>query len=115
MCIRDRDIRSWILLPEYVSISVSLDGARFDPVGEVRVRNEHERKDGVFSVEYAAAFPKRTAAFVRVHAKNVGMCPPWHVGYEYKGKAWLFCDVVVVEWRGGVGHRGGKEETRSKK
>ena len=92
-----QDIRSWILLPEYVAVSVSVDGARFDPVGEVRVVNEHDRKDGVFSVEYTASFPKRMAAFVRVHAKNVGMCPPWHVGHEYKGKAWLFCDEVVVK------------------
>jgi hypothetical protein len=92
-----QDIRSWILLPEYVSISVSVDGARFDPVGEVRVTNENDRKDGVFPVEFTATFPKRTAAFIRVHAKNVGMCPPWHVGYEYKGKAWLFCDEVVVK------------------
>jgi hypothetical protein len=91
-----QDIRSWILYPEYVTFSVSIDGARFDPVGEVRLPNENERKDGIYKKEFGVTFPKRTAAFIRVHAKNVGMCPPWHIGYEYKGKAWIFCDEVVV-------------------
>lgn len=92
-----QDIRSWILRPEHVSISVSLDGVRFDPVGEIRVTDQNERKDGVFPVEYTASFAKRQAAFIRVYAKNIGMCPPWHLGYEYKGKAWLFCDEIIVQ------------------
>jgi len=24
------------------------------------------------------------------------MCPPWHIGFEYHGKAWLFADEIVV-------------------
>lgn len=92
-----QDIRAWIFFPEQVSFAVSVDGARFDPVGEVRLPNEFERKEGSYRKEYGVTFPKRTVAFIRVRAKNIGMCPPWHGGAEYKGKAWVFCDEVVVK------------------
>jgi hypothetical protein len=58
-------------------------------VGEVRLPDEHERKDGVCKKDFGVTFPKRTAASIRVRAKNVGMCPLWHIGYESKGKAWV--------------------------
>jgi hypothetical protein len=91
-----QDIRTWIFFPEYVEFSVSHDGANFEPVGAVETVNENERKDGVFLKDYSVVLEKRSANFVRVHAKNVGMCPPWHIGYEYKGKAWVFADEIVV-------------------
>ena len=91
-----QDIRTWILLPEYVEFFVSHDGANFEPVGTVTTVNENERKDGVFLKDYSVTMEKRSANFVRVHAKNVGMCPPWHIGYEYRGKAWVFADEIVV-------------------
>ncbi|MBP1678451.1 MAG: hypothetical protein H6Q29_362, partial [Bacteroidetes bacterium] len=91
-----QDIRTWIFFPEYVEFSVSHDGANFEPVGAVKTVNENERKDGVFLKDYSVVLEKRSANFVRVHAKNVGMCPPWHIGYEYKGKAWVFADEIVI-------------------
>jgi len=91
-----QDIRAWIFFPEYVEFFVSHDGANFERVGEVRTANEDERRDGVFLKEYAVRLEKSTVNFVRVKAKNVGMCPPWHVGFEYKGKAWVFADEIVV-------------------
>jgi hypothetical protein len=91
-----QDIRTWILLPEYVEFFVSHDGANFEPVGRIQTVNEDERKDGTFLKEYAVTMEKRPVNFVRVHAKNIGMCPPWHIGYEYKGKAWVFADEVVI-------------------
>jgi hypothetical protein len=91
-----QDIRAWILLPEHVEFLVSHDGANFEPVGMVRTVNENERKDGVFLKEYAVTMEPRTVNFVRVRARNVGMCPPWHIGYEYRGKAWVFADEISV-------------------
>jgi hypothetical protein len=35
-----------------------------------------------------------TARYIRIEAKNVGICPPWHKGSG--GKAWLFVDEVEV-------------------
>jgi hypothetical protein len=91
-----QDIRSWIFYPETVAFSVSADGTRFEDVGLVTTVNDHERMDGSYTKEYAVSFPKRTAGFVRVHARNTGMCPPWHIGYIYKGKAWLFADEISI-------------------
>ncbi len=91
-----QDIRAWVFLPEHVEFFVSHDGANFERVGDVQTVNENERKDGVFMKEYAIALENRSTNFVRVKAKNVGMCPPWHIGFEYKGKAWLFADEVVI-------------------
>jgi hypothetical protein len=35
------------------------------------------------------------ARYIKVNAKNIGRCPPWHQGSG--GAAWLFCDEVIVE------------------
>jgi hypothetical protein len=36
-----------------------------------------------------------TARFVRVKAKNIGICPDWHMGRG--DKAWLMIDEILVE------------------
>jgi hypothetical protein len=38
---------------------------------------------------------EKEARFVRIKARNVGICPDWHPGAG--GKAWLFVDEIVVE------------------
>ena len=91
-----QDIRAWIFLPEHVEFFLSHDGANFEKVGDVKTANEHERTDGIFLKEYTVMLEKRPANFVRVRAKNVGLCPPWHPGFEYHGKAWLFADEVII-------------------
>lgn len=35
------------------------------------------------------------ARYIKVHAKNVGLCPPGHIGAG--DKAWLFADEIIVE------------------
>jgi hypothetical protein len=91
-----QDIRAWIFFPEYVEFFVSHDGANFEHVGVVQTVNENERTDGTFLKDYAVTLENRVANFVRVRAKNVGMCPSWHIGFEYKGKAWVFADEIIV-------------------
>jgi hexosaminidase len=34
------------------------------------------------------------ARYVRVTAKSVGLCPPWHPGRGQN--AWLFVDEIIV-------------------
>ena len=36
-----------------------------------------------------------TARYIKVHATNVGICPPGHIGAG--DKAWLFADEIIVE------------------
>ena len=33
--------------------------------------------------------------FVRVRARNRGVCPEWHKGAG--GKAWIFADEIIIE------------------
>jgi hypothetical protein len=91
-----QDIRTWIFFPEHVEFFLSHDGANFEKVGDVPTVDDHDRTDGTFLKEYTVRLEKRSANFIRVKAKNVGMCPPWHIGFEYHGKAWLFADEIVV-------------------
>ncbi|MCD6347789.1 MAG: hypothetical protein J7L96_10250, partial [Bacteroidales bacterium] len=37
----------------------------------------------------------RTARYIRIKAKNRGVCPVWHKGAG--GKAWLFADELIIE------------------
>jgi hypothetical protein len=91
-----QDIRAWVFFPEYVEFYASHDGANFEKLATVPTVNENEKKDGVFLKEYSLALDNKTANFIRVKAKNPGMCPPWHIGYEYKGKAWIFADEIGI-------------------
>jgi len=34
------------------------------------------------------------ARYVRVSAKNLGVCPSWHLG---RREAWMFVDEIVVD------------------
>jgi hypothetical protein len=32
--------------------------------------------------------------YIRIHAKNIAVCPEWHKGAG--GKAWLFVDEIMI-------------------
>ena len=84
---------SWIFLPALIEMAVSADGKDFQVVGNFDVKTEFnpdvEIKD--FSTELVAAETR----FIRIKAKNVGVCPEWHIGAG--GKAWLFVDEIIIE------------------
>ncbi|MCB0555837.1 MAG: alpha-L-fucosidase, partial [Phaeodactylibacter sp.] len=88
-----RDIGAWIFAPQWVQFEISADGEnylaiqRFDlPVAQSGDATE------VLGFEFKGAAQAR---YIRVTAKNVGVCPEWHSGAG--GKAWVFVDEVVVE------------------
>jgi hypothetical protein len=77
-----------------VEFSVSDDGVRFVPVArfEEAVPTAH-RPPAI--KEFSQKLTKAKARYVRIQARNVGICPDWHLG---KGdKAWLFVDEIIVE------------------
>lgn len=44
--------------------------------------------------DFIAQFPEQKAKFIRITAKNLGLCPKGHSG---EGKpAWLFADEIIV-------------------
>ena len=88
-----QDQRSWIFMPESVEFFVSKDGKNFKLVGEVENEVSQEAEDAV--IQELDIRKKLQARYVRMVAKNPGLCPDWHVGAGEK--SWIFCDEVVIE------------------
>jgi alpha-L-fucosidase len=84
---------SWIFLPTEVMFSVSNDRFSWKVVGS-QSKTVVETEDVVVR-DLSCALKDVSARYVRVAAKNIGTCPPWHPGAG--DKAWLFVDEVVVE------------------
>lgn len=89
-----QEINSWIFLPECVEYSVSTDGKNFTPVQIIR-NHVPINKGGVFVQPFNARFETVNARYIKVWAKNINTCPPWHPGAG--NPAWIFCDEVVVK------------------
>ena len=85
---------SWIFFPTSVEFSVSDDGVRFVPVAKFEEPVPTAHRPPAIK-EFSQKLSKAKARYVRIQARNVGICPDWHLG---KGdKAWLFVDEIIVE------------------
>ncbi|TVR40393.1 MAG: beta-N-acetylhexosaminidase [Bacteroidia bacterium] len=84
---------SWIFLPREVRFEVSADGISYqllDVVDHHISPYESRRLIHVFSTSREAD----DVRFIRVHAKNLGFCPPGHSG---EGEpAWLFVSEIEL-------------------
>ncbi len=86
-------LASWIFLPVEVEFFLSNDGSQFKSAGKVVTDPAIERSVDIIK-EYTVGFAKQAVRYVRVVAKNKGICPDWHMGSG--GKAWIFADEVTV-------------------
>jgi len=85
--------KAWIFMPEYLEVSFSPDGETWRVIQ--RVDNEVSNKTEDVSINRLTAdFPTETTRYIRILAKNRGVCPDWHPGSGEK--SWIFCDEVVV-------------------
>ncbi len=98
-----QNVGVWIFLPTRVSFYVSEDGEDFDLVGRSDP-DVPQDQGGSFVRRFSAAAGGRSYRYVRVHAENIGLCPPWHGGAG--GKAWIFADEILIN--GDLGERGGE-------
>lgn len=84
---------SWIFSPEKVIVSISSDGTNFKIVKsfEEDARKENNNQEiRKFKTEIEGI----KGRFVKINAKNIGICPKWHEGTD--GKAWLFVDEIII-------------------
>lgn len=88
------DHHSWIFGPTAVQYQASEDGKTFTSVGNFEFPVPGAVQE-VSILELSQPVPAVKARYVRVFARNLGVCPPWHLGRG--GKAWLFVDEIVVE------------------
>jgi beta-galactosidase len=89
-----QDTHAWIFYPTSVECSISDDGVNFVRVSTLK--QAVAAKDEEASIkEFDHALKDAKARFVKVLARSVGVCPPWHPGAG--GKAWTFCDEITIE------------------
>jgi len=85
--------KSWIFFPDSVTFSLSSNGKKFHSINEQLNQDTKNTETNVIK-QFSQIFPDTPARYVRVRAKNTGVCPPWHEG---KGEpCWLFADEIAV-------------------
>ena len=93
-----QDLGAWIFPPQRVSMAVSGDGTNFQEVAGQSIatpRTQEGPEIHTIAKDFSARASLPTGRYVRIRARNVGICPAWHPGAG--GKAWLFVDEVTVE------------------
>jgi hexosaminidase len=89
-----KDHHAWIFAPTRVQYEVSEDGKTFSSVGATDIPVPASAEEAsILTISWPV--PAVKARYIRVLAKNLGVCPPWHLGRGEK--AWLFVDEVLVE------------------
>jgi len=86
--------RSWIFLPVNFQVSLSTDRKNYFITRSIE-NDLPTETEGAFTKDMTITFDKTSARYVKVIAKNLGICPDWHMGAG--DKAWLFVDEIVVE------------------
>lgn len=90
--LHDQD--SWIFFPLEVRYAVSLDGVAWNEVGATKSALDPHHAGPVIE-EFAVRVPDTRGRFVRLVARSMQICPPWHKGAGRK--AWVFADELRVE------------------
>lgn len=91
-CMQDQG--AWIFMPVDVSFWISDDGANYTLVSTI-AHDVDEHADGAIMKDFTLNIKNQKTRYVKVIAKNRGVCPSWHPGAG--GKAWVFADEITVE------------------
>jgi hypothetical protein len=85
---------SWIFFPSQIVYAVSTDGITYTTVYEGHnTLDEHHNFTGARSFDVRVTDVE--ARYVKVYARNVGICPSWHSAAG--SKAFLFVDEITVK------------------
>ncbi len=88
-----QNYRSWIFLPSAVTFEVSTDGVNFTTLQTVENKlSVNETNATIYN--FTTNFAEQKVKFIRVSAKNIGVCPKGHGGEGLP--AWLFADEIMV-------------------
>jgi predicted alpha-1,2-mannosidase len=89
-----QDERSWIFFPVEVTFFLSDDGKSFINAGTIK-NNVPDNREGSITKDFTLKLKGSNARYVRMVARNRGICPPWHPGAG--NKAWIFADEITIE------------------
>jgi len=84
---------AWIFMPEYLEVSLSRNGEEWQVIGS-SMSEVSERAEGTTIQRLTVDFTPTETRYIKVLAKNRGICPEWHAGAGEK--SWIFCDEVIV-------------------
>ena len=87
-----QDVKSWIWIPKDVEFAISSDGQNFEVLG-TRGHDVPDDKYGGMTHDIGIEVGQN-AQYVRIRARQYGVCPDWHLGAG--GKTWIFADEIVV-------------------
>jgi hypothetical protein len=88
-----QDIKSWIFYPKFVEYWTSIDGVNFEYQGKKKA-SFPDNKEGSFHKDYILSIKNIRARYIKIKAKNYGLCPDWHLGAG--GKTWIFVDEIII-------------------
>jgi hypothetical protein len=88
-----QDIKSWIFYPPQVEFLVSEDGQNFKSLALIS-NTFSDQEYGSFHQDFSTKVTQQ-ARYVKVKAKNYGLCPDWHLGAG--GTTWLFADEIIIK------------------
>jgi len=85
--------RSWIFLPDKVTVSLSTDGENWT---DHEILNDIPAdKEGEFIKDFELSFAETKARYLKVNGYNMGNCPDWHQGAG--DECWIFADEIIIE------------------
>lgn len=91
-CLQDH--RAWIFMPTEVEFLGSVNGTDYQSLGVV-ANTIQANAPGALKKSFQLSVADGGYRFIRVVARNLGICPDWHNG---KGQAaYLFVDEIVIE------------------
>ncbi|MEO9483660.1 MAG: family 20 glycosylhydrolase [Ekhidna sp.] len=86
---------AWIFFPTEVTYEISTDGIKYISLGTILNKDSPRNKEQK-TQEYSLTIDEKTEGrFVRIIARNLGVCPDWHDAAG--SKAWLFIDEFSVK------------------
>jgi len=90
-----QDQSAWIWMPPEIVVSVSDDGMGFREIAR-RATDVDAEASGVVLRDLVADLGQGVRArYVRIHARNFGTIPEWHLAHGEQ--AWIFVDELIVE------------------
>ena len=72
-----QDVRSWIFYPKQVEYWTSNDDINYEYQGKV-LANFSDRIEGSFQKDFTIKLKELKARYIKIKAKNYGVCPEWH-------------------------------------
>lgn len=84
----------WVFFPQWVKFEVSDDGKQYTEIATVQNTVPVYDKS-IQTKDFTTNFSQRNFRYVRITARNLGVCPKGHPGEGQP--AWLFCDEIIVE------------------